>query len=91
MDNNFRNGLRMTDYKPEIEFSQELDIPLIVEDGKNLYLDLFEAMATKIQDGEDVYYHIPQYYKAVRKGEFQILTFEGLPQNIKDLIEDKPL
>lgn len=51
--------------------------------------ELFQTMAAKIydEDGEGEIYFLPQYFRAKGNDVYEMLTFEELPQYVKELIE----
>lgn len=46
--------------------------------------DLFKSLAMII---DNEYYHLPQYFKNLGEGEFEVINFNQLPEDIKQTIE----
>ena len=44
--------------------------------------------SSQIHDGETTWYYMPFWFKQVGEGEFEIITFEKLPENIIEMIKD---
>lgn len=83
MDNeNYFKGCQNHTFDIKTRFLMEVNIPLILEDNSNLYLDLFKSIAVIIKDDVtgDKYYYVPQYFKCVGDGNFEVLNFNQLPE-----------
>ena len=93
MDNqrDFNVGCKNNTFDIKTRFLMEVNVPVILEDNKNEYLDLFMSIAQVIRDNNtgDVYYHVPHFFKPSGENKFEILTYEQLPAFAKDFLENE--
>lgn len=46
--------------------------------------ELFKTLAVYIRDGNEEYYHLPQYFKRLDGDTYKVYSFNELPEYVKE-------